>query len=50
MPKVLEYWVLEPELALEQDLSPVRLFRITEDPTLVVLGLDDEHAEPRNED
>jgi len=50
VPEVLEHWILELELALEQDLSPVRLLRVGEDPTLVVLGLDDEHAEPRNED
>src|SRR5438046_10628689 len=47
---VLEYWILQLELEFEQDLSPVRLLRVGEDPTLVVLGLDDEHSEPRNED
>jgi hypothetical protein len=50
VPKVLQDWVLELELHLEQDLSPVGLLGIGEDPALVVLGFDDEHAEPRNED
>ena len=50
MAKILPDRILELELRLEQDLSPVSLLRIGEDPTLVVLGLDDEHAEPRNED
>ncbi len=50
VPDVLEYWVLELELPLKKDLSPVRLIRVGEDPSFVVLGLDDEHAEPRNED
>ena len=50
MPHVLEYWVLELELEPEQDLSPASLLRVGEDPTLIVLGFDNEHAEPRNED
>lgn len=50
VPKVLQDGVLELELHLEQDLSPVGLLRIGENPALVVLGFDDEHAEPRNED
>jgi len=49
VPKVLKYRVLEPELPPEQHLSPLRLSRVGEDPTLVVLGLDDEHTEPGNE-
>ena len=50
VPDVLEYCVLELEPPLEKDLSPIRLIRVGEDPSFVVLGLDDEHAEPRNED
>jgi len=50
VPKVLQDGVLELELQLEQDLSPIGLLRIGEDPALVVLGFDDENAEPRNED
>lgn len=50
MSVVLEYWILELEPVVEQDLSPIRLLRVGEDPTLVALGLDDEYAEPRDED
>ncbi|MBV6518910.1 MAG: hypothetical protein HCAMLNBO_01654 [Candidatus Brocadia fulgida] len=46
---VLKYWVLEFEPVVEQDLSPSRLLRVGEDPTLVVLSLNDEHTEPRDE-
>ena len=46
VPDVLEYWVLELELPLEKDLSPVRLIRVSEDPSFVILGLDDEDAVP----
>ncbi len=50
VPKILQKWVLEPELQLEQDLSPVPLRRVGEEPALVVLGLDDEYAESRDKD
>ena len=50
MPKILEDRVLKPELPREQHLSPIGLLRIREDPTLVVLGFDDEDAKPGNED
>jgi hypothetical protein len=50
MPEILEDWVLELELSHEHDLSPIDLFRIREDPALVVLVLNDEDPKPRNED
>ena len=50
MPHVLEYRILELELPIKKDLSPARLISVCEYPSFVVLGLDDEHAEPRNED
>ncbi len=50
MPEILQDRVLELELAIEKNLSPVRLLSVAEDPALVVLGFDDEHAKPRNED
>ena len=49
MSRVLKYRVLELELASVEDLSPVRLLRVAEDPALIVLGFDDEHAEPGDE-
>jgi hypothetical protein len=47
---VLEYRILERIPVFEQDLSPVRLLRIGEDPAFAVLGLDDEYAELGDED
>ena len=37
---ILKYRILELEAVVEQDLSPVRLVRVGEDPTFVILGLD----------
>ncbi|MDM4769970.1 hypothetical protein QT386_07160 [Solimonas sp. SE-A11] len=49
VPEILKYWILKSELPLENDLSPVRLTRVGEYPSFVVLDLDDENTEPRNE-
>lgn len=46
MTKVLEDRVLEAKLALEDDLCPIGLLWVGEDPALVVFGLDHEDAEP----
>ena len=48
--KVLDYWILKLEAVPEQDLGPVLVLRVGEEPTLVVLGFKDENAEPGNED
>lgn len=46
VPKILKNRVLKLKLPLEQDLSPLRVFAIGEDPALVVLGFYDEDTKP----
>ena len=48
MPEILVNRVLKPELPSEENLSPVRLIRAGKNPSLVLLVLNDENAEPRN--
>lgn len=50
MTKVLVDRVLKTELAVEKDLRPTGLLGVGKDPALVVLGLDDENTESRDED
>jgi hypothetical protein len=48
MPRILENWILKPELPSIQNLRPLGLRRIRKDPTSVILRLDDEDAKSRN--
>lgn len=50
MTKILEDGVLKFELFLEQNLRPVGLLGIREDPSFVVLGFYHEDTKPGNED
>jgi hypothetical protein len=50
MPEILEDRVLKFELSIEQDLRPIGMLWIREDPAFVIFGLDDEDTKPRYED
>jgi len=47
---VLKKWILERVLATKHHLRPFRMLGIGEDPTVVVLGLDDKDAKSRDQD
>ncbi len=50
VPHVLEYWILKFELPPVEHLCPRRVLGVCKDPTLVILGLNHEHPEPRYQD
>jgi len=50
MPEVLKDRILKLGLSMEQDLSPVCLLAVSEDPAVVVLGFYDEDTEARDKD
>ena len=50
MPHVLENWILKFELHPVEHLRPRGVLGVRKDPTLVILGLDHEHAESRYQD